>query len=82
MTSLGFSISGHGDPEAEIAASALSRMVRERQLDRYRRWLETRTTYPREWREAAIDAQDGLYLTAGELEQLGAELIFLLRSRS
>jgi DNA-binding transcriptional ArsR family regulator len=81
MTSLGFSISAHDDPEAEIAASALGRMVRERQLDRYRTWLDTRTTYPREWREAAIDAQDGFYLTADELKQLGADLMALLRSR-
>ncbi len=81
MTSHGFSVSAQDDPEAEIALSALSRMFRERQFDRYQTWLETRTTYPLEWREAAIDSQHGFYLTAEELEQIGAELAALLRSR-
>lgn len=83
MTSLGFSFStAQDDPEAEIAAGALSRMLRERQLGRYSRWLETRTTYPREWREAASDSQYVFYLTADELEQLSDELAALLRPRA
>jgi hypothetical protein len=82
MTSIGQQISSHGDPEAEVAAGALVRMIRERQLDRYRTWLETRAAYPREWREAAGDSEYVFYLTAEELEQLNQELLDTLRPRA
>jgi predicted ArsR family transcriptional regulator len=82
MTSIGMSWgSAHDDPDAEIAASALSRVIRERQLDRYRTWLQTKATYPRRWREAADDSEWASYLTAEELKQLNEELTTLLRSR-
>jgi DNA-binding transcriptional ArsR family regulator len=82
MTSIGQQISSHGDPEAEIAAGALVRLIRERQLDRYRTWLETKAAYPREWREAAGDSEYVFYLTAEELEQLNQELLDMLRPRA
>jgi DNA-binding transcriptional ArsR family regulator len=82
MTSIGQQISSHGDPEAEIAAGALVRLIRERQLDRYRTWLETKAAYPRKWREAAGDSEYVFYLTAGELEQLNQELLDMLRPRA
>jgi DNA-binding transcriptional ArsR family regulator len=66
--------SASDNAEYEIAAGALSRLVRERQLDRYRTWVETRATYPRQWRKAATDSEYLFYLTAGELEQLNEEL--------
>jgi DNA-binding transcriptional ArsR family regulator len=82
MTSIGMSFSpAHDDPDAEIAATALTRLFRERQLDRYRTWLQTKAAYPRRWREAAGDSEWGTYLTAEELEQLNDELVILLRSR-
>jgi DNA-binding transcriptional ArsR family regulator len=82
MTSLGISFgSTHDDPETQVAASALSRMLRERQLDRYRTWLETRATYPREWQNAAEDSEYVLYVTVKELEQLTNDLQALLRPR-
>jgi DNA-binding transcriptional ArsR family regulator len=82
MTSIGMSFSlTHDDPEAEIAASALSRVLRERQLARYQTWLQTKAAYPRRWREAADESKWGGYLTAGELEQLNEEIVTLLRSR-
>jgi predicted ArsR family transcriptional regulator len=82
MTSIGMSWgSAHDDPDAEIAASALTRLFRERQLDRYRTWLQTKATYPRRWREAAGDSEWAAYLTVEELEQLNEELVTLLRSR-
>jgi DNA-binding transcriptional ArsR family regulator len=82
MTSIGMSWgSAHDDPEAEIAASALTRVIRERQLDRYRTWLQTKAAYPRRWREAAGDSEWASYLTVEELEQLSEELATLLRSR-
>ena len=82
MTSIGMSFSDtHDDPEAEIAANALSRMIRERQLGRYQTWLQTKAAYPRRWREAADESEWGAYLTAEELDQVNAEIVTLLRSR-
>ncbi|HTW02155.1 MAG TPA: helix-turn-helix domain-containing protein [Streptosporangiaceae bacterium] len=82
LSHIGFSYSDvHDDPETEIAAGALSQMVRERQLDRYLAWQESRRSYPKEWREAANDAELLFYLTAEELEQLNADVLTLLRSR-
>jgi DNA-binding transcriptional ArsR family regulator len=75
MTSIGFSIAVPEDqPEAELAGSAVTRMFRERQLDRYRTWLESKASYPAQWRRAAFDSDYILYLTAEELEQLKEEL--------
>jgi len=82
MTSIGMSFSDtHDDPEAEIAANALSRVIRERQLGRYQTWLQTKAAYPRRWREAADESEWGAYLTAEELDQVNAEIVTLLRSR-
>jgi DNA-binding transcriptional ArsR family regulator len=82
MTSIGMSIaSTHDDPESQIAANALMRMLRGRQIERYRTWLETKTGYPRRWQEAASDNDYVFYLTAEELEQLDEELASLLMSR-
>jgi DNA-binding transcriptional ArsR family regulator len=82
MTSIGHTIaSTHDDPETAIAASTLARLIRERQLDRYRAWRETQATYPREWRDAASDSEFVFYLTAQELDDLNQELLALLRPR-
>jgi DNA-binding transcriptional ArsR family regulator len=82
MTSIGTRVARtHDDPETEIAASALVRLFRERQLDRYRTWLETQTSYPRRWREAADDSEFVFYLTVEELEQLNEELLAFLLPR-
>jgi DNA-binding transcriptional ArsR family regulator len=82
MTSIVLSIdSTHDDPEAELAVGALMGLLRERQLGRYQTWLETRASYPRQWREAADASEYLLYLTAEELEQLNRELSALLLSR-
>jgi DNA-binding transcriptional ArsR family regulator len=81
LTSIGFSFSAHDDPESELAAVALLRLFRERQLDRYRTWLETRASYPRRWRAAADDSEYVFYLTVAELEQLNADLSAMLVPR-
>jgi Helix-turn-helix domain len=82
MTTTGLSFASvHDDPEAEIAAGALARLIRERQLDRYRTWLETRASFPRSWREAAGHGEHIFYLTAEELEQLNNDVLALLRTR-
>jgi len=82
MTSIGMHISStDDDPETEIAAGVLGRLVRERNLGRYRTWLETRASYPRQWRNAASDSEFVFYLTAEELKQLNDELVAWLRPR-
>lgn len=82
MTSVGMRIGASGDdPEAELAAGALARLLRERQLARYRTWLETRSTYPKRWRDAVDDSEYVFYLTVEELEALNEELSALLLPR-
>jgi DNA-binding transcriptional ArsR family regulator len=81
-SSLGFSFaSSHDEPERDVAASALVHLLRERQLGRYREWIETRATYPREWRDAAGNSEYLCYLTVEELAQLNADLGALLADR-
>jgi len=83
VTTVGISIAaGHDDPEAELASGVLMRLVRERQLGRYQTWLETKSSYPRRWRDAAEDSEYLFYLTPEELKQLNEELTTLLMSRS
>jgi DNA-binding transcriptional ArsR family regulator len=81
VTTIGFSFAAD-DPEAELASGALLRLVRERQLGRYQTWLETKSSYPRRWREAADDSEYVFYLTSEELKQLNEELFTLLMPRS
>jgi DNA-binding transcriptional ArsR family regulator len=82
LTSVGMqSATAHDDPETEMAAGALVRMLRERQFNRYRTWLETNKNFPRQWRDAAGSSESIIYLTAGELEELSQELLALLLPR-
>jgi hypothetical protein len=82
MTLIGMRFaSSHDDRETEIATGMLVRLLRERQLERYRTWRETRPTYPRAWREAAGDSEYIFYLTADELNELKTEVADLLAPR-
>jgi DNA-binding transcriptional ArsR family regulator len=79
MTSVGFETpSTYDDPRAAIANTALVSMFRERQIDRYRTWVQTRAAAPQEWRDASTDSQFGYYFTAEELGKFGKELNGLL----
>jgi DNA-binding transcriptional ArsR family regulator len=71
----------HDDPETEIAATAFAGLLRERQLERYRTWLDTRATYPREWRAAANEGDYLFWLTPEELTELNQELSQMLIQR-
>jgi predicted ArsR family transcriptional regulator len=82
MTSIGMRFAGSSeDPELELAAGVLGRMLRERQLDRYRTWLETRSAWPVEWREAAGDQEHVLWMTPDETSQLTSDLAETLLAR-
>jgi DNA-binding transcriptional ArsR family regulator len=82
MTSIGMRFGApNEDPEAEVAAGVLGRLMRERQLERYWTWRTTQTNYPDRWRQAAIDNQHVLYVTIEELEQLNREMLQMLLPR-
>jgi DNA-binding transcriptional ArsR family regulator len=81
MTSIGMHIRGYGDPETEIAAAALGRLVTDRQIARHQAWLRSSASYPRGWRKAAGNSEWVLYLTPSELEQLNDELAELIIPR-
>ena len=81
LTSIHLQFSGHDDPELEIASNALIRLFRDRQLDRYRTWLETRAMFPPPWRRAAGETDLLFYVTADELKALNDELLAFLLPR-
>jgi DNA-binding transcriptional ArsR family regulator len=82
VTTIGFDVTaGPDDPEAQLASSVLVRLVRERVLGRYHNWVDTRSSYPRQWQDAAGDSQHLFYMTAEELRQLNNELVALLLPR-
>lgn len=68
------------DPQAAIAWSALERLLRDRQLERYRAWLEGRSAYSREWREAAYHSHSVAWLTPDELGRLAEQITVLVTS--
>lgn len=82
MTSSGVELAGsYEDPRSQLAARALLSMIRDRQLSRYRSWLETRASYPEDWQSAAGDLAYLSYLTSGELSQVKEDLQALITSR-
>lgn len=79
LTDLGMRFSNvHDDPEADIAWASLERLLRGRQMERYRGWLQRRGDYPRRWREAAYHDQHLAWLTPAELDDLVERLNELL----
>lgn len=81
LTSIGYNIHSREDAESEVAADALLRMVRERQLGRFEQWLSTKASYPRRWRDAADNSAYLFYLTVEELEELNDEVQAILMPR-
>lgn len=79
MTSIGYRFRDTSDdPEAQVAAGILGRLIRERQLDRYWTWRTTQASYPTVWRESATDMEHMFYMTADELAQVNKEIMALL----
>jgi hypothetical protein len=78
MTTTGLSVTAREDPASQLAEDALLRMVRQQQIDRYWTWLNTRSRYPRRWKDAAQDSEYVFHLTVEELEQLSRDLDAIL----
>ena len=68
---------GH-DPVAAEAGAMLSRVVVEHYFEAAVEWLERRREEPEEWLEKAVISDHLVYLTAAELEALGARMRALL----
>jgi predicted ArsR family transcriptional regulator len=66
------------DPEANIAAKSLSRLVTDRAIARMQNYEDTKAHYPKDWQQAAEGTESVLYLTPGELTDLNAEIRALL----
>lgn len=82
MSKIGMTFSSmQQDPETAVAASALARMLRDRQLQRYQTWLDTKASYPQVWQAAAGNSEVVCWLTAAELAELTEDLVGLLLSR-
>ncbi|MBV9380092.1 MAG: helix-turn-helix transcriptional regulator [Streptosporangiaceae bacterium] len=67
-----------GTPELAAASGLFRSVLAERYFEHVMRWLETREDEPPEWREAALFGDRFLYLTAGELAEIGREVDALL----
>jgi predicted ArsR family transcriptional regulator len=68
------------DSETFVAAEALSNIVKERQLDRMRRWWARRRTADQEWVDAAANDEFFTWLTPAELHEIN-EAVFAVLSR-
>jgi DNA-binding transcriptional ArsR family regulator len=67
------------DAEADAAASALTTVVLDRDLDRLRDWLGRQRTAAPEWRNAAFMSEALLYVTPEELEAIGEGIVELVQ---
>lgn len=68
-----------GEPGKAAAHMAATRLFHEQRADLYRSYLDERPTWGPEWNSAAPDNESWLRLTAGELDELRAELEALAR---
>jgi hypothetical protein len=68
----------HEDPEAQIAARALSRTLRERELARLQEYYELRSSYPVRWQEVTGSSDFTLHVTPDELRALDEEITAIL----
>lgn len=79
-TAMRFS-SDHEDSAADLAATTLARMYRERHLARLQQWNETKGSYPKPWRDAGMSFEGVSWLTPDELSEINEELVDLLMRR-
>jgi len=63
------------DPEMSIAAQGLERMVFDRAMSRFANFHEAKSSYSKEWQEAAQNAETILWVTPEELQQVTTEVL-------
>ena len=67
------------DAVTTAAASALTSVILERDLDRLRDWLARQATAEPHWSKAAFVSEALVYLTPDELESIGEGIVDLVR---
>jgi hypothetical protein len=68
----------HEDAETTLAARALDRMLRERYFARLQAFYDTRSSYPRRWREVTGGSEFVLHVSPDELHALDEQITGLL----
>jgi hypothetical protein len=66
------------DPEANIAARSLSRLVTDRAIARMQNYEDTKANYAKDWQQAAESTESVLFVTPNELNELNADIRALL----
>jgi DNA-binding transcriptional ArsR family regulator len=66
------------DPETNVAAKGLERLVFDRAISRLQRFKESKSNFPKEWQNAATTIESVMFVTAKELSDLSAQVIELL----
>ncbi|MHB8379792.1 MAG: winged helix-turn-helix domain-containing protein [Acidimicrobiales bacterium] len=66
------------DPELDVAAKSLERMVFERGFARLQQFFDAKSNFPKAWQEASESSQVILFATSDELGQLNADVLGLL----
>jgi DNA-binding transcriptional ArsR family regulator len=66
------------DPELNVAAKSLERMVFERGFARLQHFFETKSDFPKAWQEASDSTEVVLFATPDELRQVNSEVLAVL----
>jgi predicted ArsR family transcriptional regulator len=66
------------NPEANIAARSLSRLVTDRAIARMQSFEDTKANYSKDWQQAAESTESVLYVTPEELNELNADVRAIL----
>lgn len=63
------------DPETSVAAKSLERMVFDRAMTRLSGFLNSKSSFPKDWQEASQNVETLLWVTPAELESVTQEVL-------
>jgi DNA-binding transcriptional ArsR family regulator len=66
------------DPEANIAAKSLARLVTDRAIARMQTYEDSKANYSKDWQQAAEATESVLFVTPDELKELNADIRAIL----
>lgn len=66
------------DPEANIAASSLARLVIDRAIARMQTFHETKSNYPKAWQTVSDSTEAILFVTPEELKEINEDILLIL----